>query len=458
MFFNKITRLAILGFSLFAFSYGADDDGRPEYMKLKATVCRGVTRYYNEFTKGYSSFGSHIYPIIEATIPVLKEQSTTGYAFDYSVQRTDLGKLYSGDSSHCESQKISISIISREQRVNPAVVLYLHGSSGLDYPKDFINEVLDRGMAYASFSRFPMVLSRDTGTKKVFTKKKSWNDQTEIPLNAEVMMVYGVCERLVELGTRVIHLAGHSRGGTVTFECAKKFNSQHFRNIVCGDNVGGVVSYTPISAMPVFMERDLTTIERVNIFHGRYDTICSYSLMEYYYRSLRGQTNVQMISGNFGHLPWGAVTTFKGALFRFAYGLWSNKFSPRGLLRTDVNFAKSMWYLVSGRQSFLTWHLLPAADNFNNACVEIEDDNFRPVFPKRGVITTGVTRDISGLSGYLKSMITKGVWSSELPTSASEEQALIARIVDTIAASAAGFSPVVSRAASSSRCDFKNAA
>ncbi len=258
MFFNKTTRFTILTFSLFAFSYGADDDGRPEYMKLKAIVCRGVTRYYNDFTKGYSSFGSHIYPIIEATIPVLKEQSTTGYAFDYSVQRTDLSKLYRGDSSHCESQKISISIISREQRVNPAVVLYLHGSSGFDYPKDFINEVLDRGMAYASFSRFPMVLSRDTGTKKVFTKKTSWNDQTEIPLNAEVMMVYGVCKRLVELGTKVIHLAGHSRGGTLTLECAKEFNAQHFRRIVSGTNEGGVVSYTPISAMPVFMERALT--------------------------------------------------------------------------------------------------------------------------------------------------------------------------------------------------------
>lgn len=453
MFFNKITRLAILGFSLFAFSYGADDDGRPEYMKF--TVLKGFepTHYFNKYSynRTYYEFKGGNYSPVDSTIPILGEKEYS-YAFDFVRQRSDLEMFYEGPHESYKTQNVPLHVYSKQQSSNPEVVLYLHGSSGQDLPI-IVDKILESGLAMVTFHRFSF-----EETPKGLLLKKSWDQQTEIPLNAEVMMVYGVCKRLVELGTRVIHLAGHSRGGTVTFECAKKFNSQHFRNIVCGDNVGGVVSYTPISAMPVFMERDLTTIERVNIFHGRYDTICSYSLMEYYYRSLRGQTNVQMISGNFGHLPWGAVTTFKGALFRFAYGLWSNKFSPRGLLRTDVNFAKSMWYLVSGRQSFLTWHLLPAADNFNNACVEIEDDNFRPVFPKRGVITTGVTRDISGLSGYLKSMITKGVWSSELPTSASEEQALIARIVDTIAASAAGFSPVVSRAASSSRCDFKNAA
>ncbi len=159
--------------------------------------------------------------------------------------------------------------------------------------------------------------------------------------------------------------------------------------------------------------------------------------MEYYYRSLKGQRNVQMIPGNFGHLPWEAETTLKGTLFQLVTGLWNNKFSPRGLLRTDANFVKNMWYLVSGRQWFLTWHFLPVADDFNNACVEIEGNGFTPLTPKRGVVTAGASRDISGLSGYLKSMITKGVWSSELPTSASEEQALIARIVDTIAASSA---------------------
>ncbi len=435
MIFNKITKITFLGFLLFATNYGADDDGRPEYMKLNATVYEGFTLYSNKFSNGYSIVGSDRYPVIEATIPVLKKQSI-GYAFDRSAQKTDLGKLYSGDHSNCESQKFSVCIYSKKQRVNPPVVLYLHGSGGEDYTVSFIDEVLRKGMALASFNRFPLVLVSSSGDSQTFKAVESWNGQTNLPLNAEIMMVYGVCKRLVELGTRVIHLVGHSRGGTLTLECAKEFNARHFRRIVSGDNEGGVVSYTPISAMPVFMERALTTKERVNIFHGRYDTICSHGLMEYYYGSLGDQQNVSMTTGNFGHLPWDAATTFRGALFQFAYGVWSNKFSPRGLLRTNVNFVKSMWYLVSGKQSFL-WNFRPAADNFNNACVEIEDDNFRPVFPKRGVITAGVTRDISGLPGYVRSMISKGVWSSELPTSAREEQTRIAKIVDIIAKSAA---------------------
>lgn len=435
MIFNKTTRLAILGFSLFAFSYGADNDGRPEYMKFTALKDSVPTHYFNKYSYNltYYEFKGGNYSPVNNTIPILGKKESF-YAFDFVRQRSDLKMFYEGPHESYKTQNVPLHVYSKQQSSNPEVVLYLHGSSGQDLPI-IVDKILESGLAMVTFHRFS-----SEETSKGLLLKQSWNDQTEIPLNAEVMMVYGVCKRLVELGTKVIHLAGHSRGGTLTLECAKEFNAQHFRRIVSGTNEGGVVSYTPISAMPVFMERALTDKERVNIFHGRYDTICSYSLMEYYYRPLKGQRNVQMIPGNFGHLPWEAETTLKGTLFQLVTGLWNNKFSPRGLLRTDANFVKNMWYLVSGRQWFLTWHFLPAADNFNNACVEIEGDNFRPVFPKRRVITRGVTRDISGLSGYLKSMITKGVWSSELPTSASEEQGRIARIVDIIVTSAANLS------------------
>lgn len=270
-----------------------------------------------------------------------------------------------------------------------------------------------------------MRLIKESKSSKTHTSEQTWNGQTSLFLNQEVMMVYMVCETLVRLGTRRIHIGGHSRGGTITLECAKEFNAQRFRRILVDDKEGGVVSYTPISAMPVFIEAAITSCERVNIIHGIYDTICDYNLLRYYYEEvLHRQSNVSLNPYNFGHLPWDMQVSLLGSLGQLGIGLWQNKSSIRGLFRTAFNFVKSLGYLTFGIKSFITEYR-PLADNFNNACVVIKERDFSPA-------RSDVTYRFHALPNHFITRITKGIWVREILCSQKEEQGRIASIVDLI--------------------------
>ena len=422
--------LLILDSVYFASSLSDDAsvDGRPDYM-------RGIGNYVS--TCDLPPLSDDMQFFFKSLFIPVPNPRTPGYAFDRQSQRSDLCKFYLGEYDEGRKGGTSILVASKSQPLNPKVILFLHGSSGdTAVIKPFVSEIIRQGMAFITFSRFKLTYVDCAGVSTQ-SIKSSWNNQTEIPLNVQVMMVYGVCKELIKLGTQEIYLVGHSLGGTLTLECSKEFNAQHFRHIRVGDNTGGVVSYTPISAMPVFME-PITSVEKVNIIHGIYDTVCCYNIMKFYYDIiLSRQANVSISYERSGHIPWFIEMTWRISFLQLGTELWKNKLIPRSWLRASTNFVKNIGYLVFGIRSFITEHR-PNADNFNNACVVLENDGFKPVVTGRGGnIFAGERRDMDGLPDYIRGMVRKGVWAREIPAPAKEGRSSIARIVDLIARSAA---------------------
>jgi len=410
-------------------------DGRPAYMKLKEIQIGELTYYSNPIEGGaYASSGPFTYPYTRIKIPVIKSTSSA-YSLDLAKQQEDLGKFYNGNYEACEQKDLSLRIISKPQSYNPPVVLFLHGSEGGGFSISFIQEILNQGMAYVSFDRFgETVIERTSDINYTAMNNDSWNAQTELPLNAEVMMVYGVCKWLVEHGTEDIHIVGHSRGGTLTLESAKERNAKYFRNISVENKVGGVKSYTPISAMPLMMGEPITESESVSIVHGIYDTVCPYDFMKYYYNEhLQQHKNIKMVTEECGHI-WDQpiLAGWGDAFLGLGYDIWENPYSA---LIVVQNFLKDVGYLALDIRAFRT-EIRAEADNFNNVFIFIEGDSFGFVLADgNGSFEIGEKKPMSDLPRLCRERMTKGVVASEVYETQQQIEERIKRVVTLMAAS-----------------------
>lgn len=422
IFFNFIY-FTILFFNTGYYCHGSENDGRPLYMQGLDPKCR----------KGMIGVNDKKLSYIEASANLQLEEKNSTYAFDLRAQQSDLANYYNNNISldqNCNKTykeiEIPVGIFSRETPKNPPVILDLHGSSGLSYDLELIDNILQKGMAYASFSRFPKIkLSKtqisNTASEEIHVYQQTWENQTELPLNHEIMMIYAVCKKLVELGTEEIYIYGHSRGGILALSCAMESNAKFFRKIEINGKIGSVKGYIPVSALPIYVT-DITEQEPVTIVHGRYDTICKFEVMKKYYETyLTKQKNINFTVCDVGHYFFDKNTvTLKDSLFNIIPELWRNGFY--GVPQTIKNVVKKFFFLTTGKKVLITGSR--KGHNFNEACVKIDEEE-KSFFPiKEGNI--GSSESIEKLPEYFKNH-TKTLISVQEVT--ENEEALSGRLV-----------------------------
>jgi predicted esterase len=346
---------------------------------------------------------------------------------DFSAQKESLQGFYAGTGQ--QNQKtVQIHTTSVSTTDNPVVVLWLHGSSGMDFNHSLTQATFEKGMAFITFSRFKVNRKElPDGKGFIETYDETWNNQTALDLASEIAMVYGVCEALVSIGTEKIILAGHSRCGILALQCAMESNAQHFRNITANGKKGSVIGYMPISALPMAVGT-LTMQEPVVLLHGNRDTICDYRLMHGWYKSLRDQSNIKFIAWDFGHQSFdNEVPSFKGVF----WGLWGDfgcyLTSLSGLKRlhnVPVNCFKRLCASLGFGKGWAVKSWMSQAENYNDACFSISDDgeSFTPFGSRQA-------EPIEKLKNYISKNQRLGVTVTEVLESNIEVDSRVAMIL-----------------------------